>query len=94
MEPWVYILRLKSGGLYVGVTVNLAKRIEEHMKGCGCRTTELDPPVELVYQERFNSLERAKKREYQIKHWTRAKKEALIRGDVKGLKALSRCRTP
>jgi predicted GIY-YIG superfamily endonuclease len=82
MGAWVYILRLKSRGLYVGVTINLAKRVNEHMSGCGCRTTHLDPPVELVYQEWFPSLEQAKAREYQLKHWTRAKKEALIAGNI------------
>jgi predicted GIY-YIG superfamily endonuclease len=45
-----------------------------------------------VYDERFETIEEAEKREYQIKHWKRAKKEALICGDMKSLKSLARRR--
>ncbi len=94
MGAWVYILRLKSGGLYIGVTTDLDSRLKEHMNGHGGRTTRLDQPTKLIYQECFSSLDEAEVRENQLKHWTRAKKEALIRGDVNALKTLSRRRTP
>jgi putative endonuclease len=48
----------------------------------GCRTTINDPPVAIVYQEEFPTYSEAPRRERQIKSWTRAKKEALIRGDM------------
>lgn len=43
-------------------------------------------PVKLVYFERFRSLKKAMKREWQIKQWSKVKKEALIRGDTALLK--------
>ena len=42
----------------------------------------------LVHSETYRSRAEALARERQIKRWTRAKKEALIAGDVKQLKAL------
>jgi putative endonuclease len=45
-----------------------------------------------VYKEPFPCIEFAVKRERQIKKWSRGKKEALIRGDLKALKNLSKHR--
>jgi len=92
MPAWVYILRLQSGGLYVGSTVDLKRRIQDHFRGQGCRTTRLDRPSELVCQERYDTIEQAERREYQIKHWKRAKKEALIRRDMRALRTLAKRR--
>ena len=92
MRAWVYVLRLRSGGLYVGFTVNLEQRIRDHLSGHGCRTTHLDPPVSVAHTEGFPSVDSAKRREKQLKHWTRAKKEALIRGSIEELKQLSKKR--
>jgi predicted GIY-YIG superfamily endonuclease len=93
MPPSVYMLRLRSGGLYVGWSTNVDRRFVEHCAGKGGRSTEIDPPVGIVYCEEMDNVELAKTRERQIKHWTRAKKEALIRGDAITLKSLSRRRT-
>ncbi|MEX1137943.1 MAG: GIY-YIG nuclease family protein [Bacteroidota bacterium] len=86
-----YILRLRSGGLYTGSSRNLDKRVKEHFAGTGSRTTRLDPPVSLAYSESFDSYREAFRREQQVKSWSRAKKEALIRGEMAGLKRLSQC---
>ena len=92
LSACIYILRLRSGSLYVGWTTNLKRRLEEHARGEGGRTTRNDPPERLVYSEPAKDIASAKHREAQLKRWSRAKKEALIRGDVKALKALSRRR--
>ena len=90
MSAWFYILRLKSGALYIGATTDLNQRYKDHCSGKACRTTSLDPPVTLLYSEKLETFSEARKREAQIKHWTRAKKEALISGDKVILKKLSR----
>lgn len=90
MPAWLYILRLKSGTLYVGSTTNLNQRYMDHCSGKACRTTIYDPPLALIHSEEFNSFSDARKREAQIKRWTKAKKEALIAGDLEKLKLLSR----
>jgi putative endonuclease len=87
---WLYILRLKSGSLYIGATSNLDQRCKEHFTGKACRTTKFDPALEPVYTEKFDIFSEACKRESQIKHWSRAKKEALIVGDIEKLQNLSK----
>lgn len=82
MPAWFYILRLRSGVLYPGATSNLDERYKAHLAGNACRTTKLDPPVALVYSEEFETFIDARKREAQIKRWTRAKKEALVKGII------------
>jgi predicted GIY-YIG superfamily endonuclease len=90
MSAWIYILRLRSGSLYVGATVDLNQRCEEHFAGKACRTTRLDPPNSLVYSEEFETFVEARHRESQIKRWSRAKKEAIISGNLAALKNLAK----
>jgi putative endonuclease len=90
MIAWLYILRLKSGGLYIGATTDLDQRYKDHCSGNACRTTKLDPPVALIYSEEFKTFREARQREAQIKRWTRAKKEALASGDIVKLKKIAK----
>jgi len=87
----VYILRCSDGALYIGRATNLAMRLSRHAAGRGCQFTASRLPVTLVWTEPHPSWESATARETQIKNWTRAKKEALIRGDIAELKRLSKC---
>ena len=87
---YLYIIRLKSGGLYVGATNDLKQRYKDHLNGRACRTTKLDPPLELVYSETLPTFSDARKREAQIKRWSRGKKEALVAGDMAKLQKLSK----
>ena len=90
--PVVYFLRLRSGMLYVGASVDLEQRLDDHVSGQACRTTQLDPPLALLRVEVCSTFREARQREAQLKRWSRAKKEALIRGDRESLHALSRSR--
>jgi len=45
-------------------------------------------PVKIIYFEEYPTLQLAMKREWQVKKWTRAKKEALIQGNKTLLKML------
>jgi putative endonuclease len=71
-----YILRLKSGSLYIGATTDLKQRYQDHLNGQACRTTKLDPPLKIVYSESVPTFSDARKREAQIKRWSRAKKRS------------------
>ncbi|MCH7988759.1 MAG: GIY-YIG nuclease family protein [Planctomycetes bacterium] len=86
----VYILKCSDNSYYVGSTSNLNQRLKTHISGHGPQYTASRLPVELVYSELLPDLDSAVKRERQIKKWTRAKKEALIRGDLATLKMLSK----
>lgn len=80
MPFYFYILRCSDNSLYCGQTNNLQKRIWEHNYGktrCA-KYTRIRRPVKLVYSEKYSTLQLAMKREWQVKHWTKAKKEILI----------------
>ncbi len=85
-----YILKCSDGSYYVGSTTNLENRIKAHNQGEGATHTAKRRPVRLVYNEEFSSFDDAVKRERQVKKWSRAKKEALIRGEKEKLKKLSK----
>jgi len=90
--PVVYFLRLRSGVIYVGASMDLERRLADHTSGQACRTTARDPPRTLLRVETYPSFANARRRESQLKRWSRAKKEALIQGDKNQLRALSRSR--
>ena len=77
---YTYILRLANNQYYVGTTVNLQHRIQEHNNGID-DFTKKHLPVILVYFEEYKTEEQAVAREKQIKGWSRAKKEKLISGE-------------
>ena len=82
----------KSGALYIGATRDLSSRVVARFNGEACRTTRLDTPSALLYFEKFETLAAARRRENQLKRWSRAKKEASIQGDLQFLKAFARRR--
>ena len=88
---YVYLLRSKPrpGQRYVGLTDDLKKRLAAHNAGRGPRFTACRRPVTLVYSESFETMDQARRREIQIKKWSRAKKEAMIAGDTQRLHELS-----
>jgi putative endonuclease len=90
MSAWFYMLRLKSGALYIGATTDMDQRYKDHCSGKACGTTKLDPPVALVLSEEFETNLEARRRESQVKRWSRAKKEALVAGDRTKLRKLSK----
>ena len=85
---FVYILRCADASLYIGETDDIAHRVARHQEGRACSYTAERLPVELVYQEELVSHLAARRREHQLKGWTRRKKEALVAGDLARLKRL------
>ena len=83
--PYVYILKCADGSYYVGSTTNLERRLAQHQAGAIKGYTESRRPVNLVWSAEFPTEHDAFLRERQMKGWSRAKKEALIRGDWEGL---------
>lgn len=64
--------------LYIGVTNDLARRIEEHQSGERPGFTQRYRLNRLVYYELYPDARAAIEREKQLKGWTRAKKELLV----------------
>jgi len=88
----VYLLRLRSGALYIGASEDLEQRLDDHTSGQACRTTQLDAPASFLRCEIYLTFSEARFREAQLKRWSRAKKEALVAGDLTSLHALSQSR--
>lgn len=88
--PWMYILQCADGSYYVGSTINLERRLREHNEGRGARYTIRRLPVELVYSAEFPDIAQAYAAEKQVQGWSRAKREALIRGDYEALPGLAK----
>jgi len=86
---YLYILRNSADRLYIGHTKNLPQRLKEHESSLhGAKFIKDCGSFELVYTEKFAMRSEAMKREKQLKGWTRAKKRALITGDLALLKRL------
>ena len=92
MSFWVYLLRCADDSLYVGHTDDLERRICEHGAGALGGYTAARRPVTLVYAQEFPTRDEALCRERQVKNWSHAKKEALVRRDWEELSRLSRGR--
>ncbi|HKB88366.1 MAG TPA: GIY-YIG nuclease family protein [Patescibacteria group bacterium] len=82
MDYFVYILRTSKNTLYIGQTNDLEKRINEHKTKSkrAAKYTRAFSSVNLVYSEKYSTRKEAMGREWQLKTWSKKKKEALISG--------------
>jgi putative endonuclease len=79
MQPFfVYILKCSDDSYYVGHTDDLEKRFSEHQNKKYCSYTSTRLPVQLIFQQTFESREAAFIVERRIKNWSRKKKEAWM----------------
>lgn len=79
---YVYIMaNTKDGVLYIGMTNDLARRVEEHKAGATPGFTQKYYVRNLVYVEQFDSRSQAIDREKQLKNWKRQWKIELIEKD-------------
>lgn len=86
----VYILRSSSNKLYIGQTNQLGEREKQQIlkSSKAAKFVKDGTEFKLVYKEEYPTRLQAMRREKQLKGWTRAKKEALVRGDLVLLKKL------
>src|SRR5688572_30845584 len=86
--PYVlYTLECSDGSYYTGSAADLSKRLWEHVVGASpVAYTFSRRPVKLVWvSEQVQRYSDALRFERQIKGWSRAKKEALIRGSYEAV---------
>ncbi len=78
----VYILASKRNGtLYVGVTNDVAARLDLHRQGKGSGFVKRYDVHSLVHIESYQRADEAIQREKQLKKWNRAWKLRLIEQD-------------
>jgi len=78
---YVYMIANRSKRLYIGVTSNLVRRIDEHKRKEGSKFAAKYNINRLVYYEQYGDIRDAIQREKQLKKWRRAKKVYLIERD-------------
>ena len=86
---WVYILECADGRFYVGTHRgdDVMVRVSQHNAGVDPKAwTYPRRPVRLVWSDWFGRYDDAVALERQLKTWSRAKKSALIRGDIPALR--------
>lgn len=86
---WTYLLKCRDGSYYAGHTDDIKNRIAQHNSGAIPGYTYGRRPVKLLWSQQFSTRDDAFAAERQIKGWSRARKEALIKGDWDGLKSLA-----
>jgi putative endonuclease len=79
---WVYIMANRyRGGMYVGVTADVMRRVYQHRSGKGSSHVREFGKTRLVYAERHDDITSAIVREKLVKKWKRDWKFALIEAD-------------
>jgi putative endonuclease len=87
---FTYILKCHDDSYYVGSTRNLEFRLWQHNEGLGADYTRRRLPVELVWSVECEHVGEAFWLEKRIQGWSRAKREAIIRGDFDALRLLAK----
>ncbi len=94
---WVYMVRCADGSYYVGSHrgEDPALRVAQHNDGLDVRAyTYSRRPVTLVWSQDYPLAFDMVAWERRLKGWSRAKKEALIRGDWCAIQRLARSPRP
>ncbi len=74
-----YLARCSDGSLYSGSCIDLKAREAKHNEGKGAKYTRSRLPIKIVYHEEFPTLKEARRREAEVKRWSKTEKEALIK---------------
>ena len=91
----VYFLLCADGSYYLGITRRaIETRVSEHEQASDplCYTASRRP-VTLLHAEHYDRIDEAIAAERRMKGWSRAKKEAYVRGDFEALRRLAKRRT-
>src|SRR5690349_10199698 len=78
-QAWFcYMARCSDDSLYVGIAQNLEERIKRHNSGDGADFTAKRRPVELIWSQEFPDSCGARRREKELKGWSKVKKLSLV----------------
>ncbi|MBV6854589.1 GIY-YIG nuclease family protein [Xanthomonas campestris pv. mirabilis] len=78
-KPWhLYLLLCRNGSYYAGITNDLERRFQAHLRGTGARYTRANPPVQLLASHRYPDRASASRAECALKRQPRARKLAWL----------------
>lgn len=80
MPHYFYLAQCSDDSLYSGTCLNVREREAKHNDGTGAKYTRSRRPVQIVYHEEFETLSEARKREAEVKKWSKQQKEDLLYG--------------
>ncbi len=85
MSDWyLYMIRVRDGSLYTGITLDVDRRFAEHTAG-GRKSAKYfrgKGPLELVFRRKMGSRSQAMRAEAAVKKLPKRKKEKLAKGQV------------
>ena len=85
MSQWtLYLIRIKNGDLYTGITTDVERRFAEHQAGGkkAARYLRGKGPLQLVYCHAMGNRAAASKAEAAVKKLSKPAKERLVSGDL------------
>ncbi len=86
MAEWhLYMIRVKSGSLYTGITKDVDRRFAEHAEGGkkGSKYLRARRPLPLVFQQKIGNRSQALKMECAVKNLSKPVKEQVAKGNLK-----------
>ena len=93
MKPfYVYLIECADDSYYAGQTDDIETRMKQHESG-RIGYTSSRKPLKLLWSGEFETRDAAIAFERQIKGWSRAKKEALIKGDWTKIQHLAKSKS-
>ncbi len=78
-RPWfVYLLECRNGSWYAGITNDVQRRFQAHLRGVGARYTRANPPLRVLASRAYPDRASASRAEWQLKQLPRARKLAWL----------------
>ncbi|MCK9466987.1 MAG: GIY-YIG nuclease family protein [Candidatus Absconditabacterales bacterium] len=65
-KGYVYILKMRNGRYYIGSSIDVDRRFDEHCRGL-CKSTRNNRPLLLLYKKEFENYNLALKTELYLK---------------------------
>jgi putative endonuclease len=77
MTWFVYLLECENGKIYTGITTDVTRRFDEHLKGTGAKFTRSNPPLQILAFKPVTSRSEASSIEYHVKRLKPSQKREL-----------------
>ncbi len=77
MTWFVYLLECRNGKIYTGITTDVERRFDEHLKGTGAKFTRANPSVQILAFKHCMSRSEASSMECTIKRLKPSEKKEL-----------------
>lgn len=78
MPHYFYLARCADDSLYAGTCINLEEREQKHNDGKGAKYTRSRLPISIIYHEQYETLPEARRREAEVKQWSKSQKEEMV----------------